>query len=216
MSLFRLGLALLVLFMPVQSHANTITFEDVPLYAMGAFSSGGFNFSLNGQASLIVNTQFCSGSCPVNGTNFVLAPYGPSSLTMSQTGGGAFSLTGFDGAGSFNFNPYGAPQYIPTQIDVVALLSGGGSVSQSFLIDKTSNAAGALNFTSYLFNSAFTNLASVTFSSSGSASPTFNGFSVDNIITGGSAVPEPATGALLLTGLGLIGFTARRRKNLDA
>jgi hypothetical protein len=209
-------LACLIFSIPLQSNANTITFQNVPtstIFNNGTFSSGGFNFSVATNVAYVTGVQYCSPLCPVNGSQFFLAPYA-ATLTMSQTGGGTFGLTGFDGAGAFNFNvPGWGSQFIPTQINVIGQLSGGGSVSQSFLIDKTTNPAGTLNFTSYLFNSAFTNLTSVAFSSSGSTNPTFNGFSVDNIITGGNAVPAPATSALLLTGLGLIGFT-RRRKTL--
>lgn len=39
-------------------------------------------------------------------------------------------------------------------------------------------------------------------------------FTIDDFTYNAAQVPTPATGALLLTGLGLIGFTARRRKTL--
>lgn len=66
---------------------------------------------------------------------------------------------------------------------------------------------------SYAFSSSFTTLVSVRFSSSGSDSPQFNGFSVDNInATAATAVPEVQTYAMLLAGLGMIGFVARRRR----
>ena len=197
-----------------QAHAAIVDFEDVPAYSQGGFSSNGFDFTLAGNGSAITPTgSYCGPQCPDNGTNYVVAPYNmdAASLTMTRAGGGLFALSSFDGAGAFNFGD--GSTFIPNQIDVTGVLAGGGTVYQSFLIDKSTGANGSLNFTSYAFSSGFNNLVSVRFSSSGSDIPDYNGFSVDNInATAVTAVPEAETYAMLLAGLGMMGVVARRRK----
>jgi len=203
-----------VAILSTQAHATTVDFEDVPAYSQGGFSSNGFDFMLAGNGSAVTPTgSYCGPLCPDNGTHYVVAPYNmdAASLTMTKAGGGLFALSSFDGAGAFNFGD--GSTFIPNQIDVTGVLAGGGTVYQSFLIDKSTGANGSLNFTSYAFSSGFNNLVSVRFSSSGSDLPEFNGFSVDNInATAVTAVPEAETYAMLLAGLGMMGVVARRRK----
>jgi hypothetical protein len=217
----RTTLACVISLLPIIAHADVITFEDAPTWSntssVSAFSSGGFNFKLDGSGATLTNQQLCGPACPVNGTNLALLPYGPSLLAMSKSDGGAFDLIGFQGAGSFNFNLFNGshPEYIPDQIDVTGTLVGGGSVMQSFLINKTTGSNGALSFSDYVFNSNFTNLISASFSSSGKSPTPFGfGFTVDNIVV--TAVPEPETCAMLLAGLALMAGVSRRRKQAAA
>lgn len=211
------ALAFAISLLPILGHATVITFEDAPSWnaeqavLVKDFTSGGFDFVLAGAGATLTDTQTCLPFCPVNRTNVALAPYGVSSLSMTKSDGGAFSLIGFQGAGSFNFNSFfWNPENIPDNIDVIGQLSGGGTVTQSFLINKTTGRNGALSFSDYVFNSGFTNLLSASFSSSGSAVSLFNGFAIDNINV--AAVPEPETYTLLLAGLAAIGGIALRRK----
>ena len=205
-----------ILAVQAQAHATIVDFEDVPAYIEEDFSSNGFDFVLVGEGATVTPTgSFCGPQCPDNGTKYVVAPGGVDStlltMTMTKTGGGLFGLTSFDGAGSFNFGD--GSTFIPNQIDVTGMLAGGGTVYQSFQIDKSTGSSGGLDFTSYAFSSSFNNLVSVRFSSSGSAIPEYNGFSVDNInATAVTAVPEVETYAMLLAGLGMMGFVARRRR----
>jgi PEP-CTERM motif len=217
MRLSHLVMSSLIAIAPCIANASVVDFENVAAYASGNFSSGGFDFSLNGLASAVVKQQYCGPSCPLNGSNYALAPYGdyngtPSSLSMTKTGGGTFSFYGFDGSASFNFNQWGSgsAHYIPNQIDVVGVQSNGNHIAQSFLINKNSNAADTLSFTSYTANNSFNDLVSLSFSSSGSSQALYNGFSVDNIQV--APVPEPETYALM--GLGLLGLLATRRRKV--
>ncbi len=87
----------------------------------------------------------------------------------------------------------------------------GTAGSTTFTKDFTVNTSGATDVT---FN--WTNLTSVNFTSSGGVH--HNGlagsgthFAMDNL-TINAPVPEPETYGMLLVGLGLVGFAARRRK----
>ncbi|MES2743526.1 MAG: PEP-CTERM sorting domain-containing protein [Pseudomonadota bacterium] len=216
--LSKIVLSCLALSVSAIAHAATVTFDDTAAYSTGQFTSTGFDFNLTGLSSFISpGSGSCGPACPSSGSQYALAAYGDfqddvSALVMSKSGGGTFSLNSFQGAGSFDWIPTNNPQYIPSLINVVGNLAGGGTVTQSFAVSKISSG-GSLIFSDYTFNSGFSNLLSVKFSSSGSDFEIYNGFSIDNINVGGvSAVPEPEPYAMLLAGLGLVGWMARRRK----
>ena len=110
---------------------------------------------------------------------------------LSQIGGGLFSLS------SITLSTL-APGYTEegTSVTVTGLLATGGSVMQSFNV-----ADGAAQ--TFSFSPNFSNLSAVTWSNEAN----FHQF--DNITV--AAVPEPETYALMLSGLGLVAFAARRR-----
>ena len=216
MRLHAFTLAILAGFVPLFGHSTSVVdFENVVggpgTTAMGPnqyflpnggdFVSDGFEFHVNGQNSHVTSLQMCSPLCTLNGTNVFIGSLGPTALTMSKLGGGVFHLQNFDGAGNF------AAYFGPQQINVVGTVYGGGTVSQTFGIDPTINASGTLNFTSNILDRVtFSNLTSVTFSSSGALYAIYNGFAIDNItFAATAAIPEPASFALLLAGLSVIG-----------
>jgi hypothetical protein len=110
---------------------------------------------------------------------------------LSQIGGGLFSLS------SITLSTL-APGYTEegTSVTFTGLLATGGSVMQSFNV-----ADGAAQ--TFSFSPNFSNLSAVTWSNEAN----FHQF--DNITV--AAVPEPETYALMLSGLGLVAFAARRR-----
>jgi hypothetical protein len=219
-----IGLTFLIASFSSQASAEIITFEDMIAYpnngwfsvehGTGNFNSGSFNFSVTTLviASIAKDGDLtCSPTCPDNGTNYFLSPY-TSSLTMTKSNGGIFNFIEFDGAGGHNMNMY-TSSAIPDRINVTGVRYNGEIVTQSFDIDKTNLFFDApLNFSHFLLNDSFSNLTSITFNSSGidSSYDVYKGFSLDNLIV--AAVPEPESFAMLMAGLGLVGFLQIRKK----
>lgn len=96
-----------------------------------------------------------------------------------------------------------------------AHLAGGGALSaQSYALNRTEAFVPALGFGQALSldTSAASFQAYSAFSISGDQNAYFQGRIATFEVNPPSAVPEPETCAVLLTGLGLIGFAARRGK----
>jgi hypothetical protein len=126
--------------------------------------------------------------------SFAMAASVGAKTTLTQVGGSAFNLQSIDlaqllGPGGQNHSV----TFIGTKADL------SGTVSQSFSFTGSWNT--------FSFSSSFTDLSMVTWTESGAVN---RDFLVDNINV--TAVPEPATYAMLAAGLGLLGFAARRRK----
>ena len=122
-------------------------------------------------------------------------------VTMSKIGGGEFSLSGLLAA----VGDPGAPG--PSSIDIKGFLTGGGTVSTSIEIFH--------DFSSYSID-GFDHLTSVEFSNSDTgAFSGLVGMSLDDINTSAATTtPEPASIALVSTGL--LGLAAIRRRRKTA
>lgn len=155
----------------------------------------GVSFAYAGEAiyaTTAANTNWTGTPGVFSGTN---AYYG-SAFQLERVDGGVFDLISMDAASFWsnnanaqNFNVYGYP-------------ATGGFASQNFTLDSTTNTLQTLSF-----NDSFKGLNKIIFSSVYAQVDNIN-LSVASEV---SAVPLPPTLALMLPGLGLLGFIARRK-----
>ena len=177
------------------AHAQTTTIGFDALEQPGilgslfpSYSEGGYDFNssfLGLLSSAHQSSLAYAGSAGLSATLL-------STTTLSRTDGAAFSLSSISLADFVS---------LPGSYDVtfVGHQVGGGTVTQTFSLD------GSPTFSDYTFT-GFDNLVSASWKEGA-----LHTFQVDNIAASVSAVPEPATYGMLLGGLGLLGFMARRR-----
>ncbi len=194
--------------------ATVIDMEGIAVPGAGT-PANGTTQSINGFNLQIVFGDFIDSANPGvlgggfanNGTDW-LAITGGATMTLTEGTGAAFSIQSFDStfwATSFNGNSGKNHEIV-----VTGAVSGGGTISTSFVVDD--NAA----FETFNFDSSWTNLVAVGFQNDGVPNVSTGGnMAYDNIVVnesvGSTPAPEPA--GLLLFGLGLAGLGfARRRK----
>ena len=126
----------------------------------------------------------------------------------------ASGATKFDLSFDLSGNPQGPPGLKLMQIDLLGATFVGGGTSRIVGYDVTGNSVTKMNWQTQFFSfvAALNAPVTLTFTSlSNLVSPGgfFYGPALDNVSV--TQVPEPGTYALLLAGLGLMGFIARRR-----
>lgn len=194
--------------------AATITFDTVSGQTVTAFhSEAGFDVNwIAGVGHILSSADF--PIMPDDGSYYGLtAPVGggpgfASSFRVTRTGGGTFTFSSFMGAESGFANEWASA------ISVAGTKADLSTVSASFLLDGFNDGLGGQpDFEAFAFGP--TDLF-VSLDFTGIVNPASGGrdFSVDNIVLTAvdvTEVPEPASLALLGTGLAWVARRARRR-----
>lgn len=187
------------LFVPaaMASTTNVIDFNELTsddTYFVDPLTSGGFTFTNN-----CISSSNCLGvwgkdhiaqADPGHATIFVNRGF--TITSMNRTDGEAFNLISIDLADDSNTGE-------SSTIDFTFYHNGGFTNSQSVTLDNL------IGLQTFVFNEA--NLTSVSWQTT-IGDGGYGQF--DNVVV--SSVPEPEIYAMLLVGLGLVGFTSRRKK----
>lgn len=212
-TLVALALSLLSMTAISSAQAAVITFDELALgtgataYAPLAADYQGFNWS-NFQA---LNTA---------GGYWDLSGYVPGSVSGDNVGfNGGGTTASFSSASAFTLNSFDLTAAWRDNLTVT--VRGSGNPGGDYVATLTPSAIAA---TSYTVN--WTGITSVTFEASGGTHhpdygtgsgqnfsvSDFSHFAIDNITYNVSAVPEPESYAMLLAGLGALGFIGKRRR----
>lgn len=135
----------------------------------------------------------CSPACASNGTTAFYS-FNESSVTIDLENKGLFSLTSLDAAKTFLGDGR------PLTMTLTAMGVNGVITNTIFLEENLAETFSNFNFKD------FVNISSLTITG-GQASPEF---AIDNVVLATAEVPEPASLATLIAGLGIICGVRRR------
>jgi hypothetical protein len=201
------SLAVAATLLTTAAQASTIDFEaqffDGFGYAKTAFNEDGFRVEIAPTSifgMFLINDPsrqlgLCGPGCASNGTT---AYYGlnETSISFFQANGGLFSLGSLDAAQTF----LGLDRPLTLTLTGV---KAGGVVTDTIFVGA--DAAGA--FATFTFDD-FVDLKWLTIT----GSQEFPEFALDNIVLTAGSVPEPATWAMMIGGMGVVGGAMRRRR----
>jgi len=208
-----------------QALAQTITFDAYGWGPFTSYSEAGFDVTVSGSQGYGERTNgpatctICGGAD--NGTFYVqtmnsysnYALYYGDTFVIKASDNHLFTLESFSGAEALGFYPH----TWASSISVIGVRADSTTVSQNFTLDQINDGPGGVadfqNFATS-FSDAF---KEIRFSG---LPGTYGGvdFAIDNVTLGVATapIPEPETYAMLVAGLGLLGFAARRRTLKDA
>lgn len=141
----------------------------------------------------------CNPACASNGTTAFYG-FNESSITFNRENNGLFSFTALDAAKTFLGDGR------PLTLTLTAMGVNGIITSTIFLEANLAETFSNFNFEN------FVNISSLTIT----GGQEFPEFAIDNLILSPSEVPEPASLATLIAGLGIIGAVRRRRLSKGA
>jgi len=214
-----IAVALLANFSAAVATPITVDFEDVGGFA-SAFTSRGYTFSPASGFILSGTNAFCDPASPCAGNNsndlyvpqsLALTPRSAAPLTMVSAVGGSFVLSGLDYAEFISSTYSDALSINATSLQLIGDLVGGGTVTQTLLLDGIIDGSNGVNdfqaavLNGYWSSSALSSLRFTGFNAAGAG----GGFTLDNIVIA-TAVPEPSSLALFAAALGALGLGRKR------
>lgn len=189
--------------------ANAAAFTNGSFESASVNPGGGF-LSLGSGNTSVTGWTVGGGGVDYIGTYWQAAD-GIRSIDLSLGSNGSISQT-FDTLSGVLYNVRfflsGNPDGPP--IIKLANVQASGNALANYTFDRTGNSRPNMLWRPYTYQ--FTATGTSTTLTFAGASGTAFGAALDNVSV--AAVPEAATWAMMITGFGLIGFSARRRRNL--
>ncbi|WP_229259320.1 PEP-CTERM sorting domain-containing protein [Duganella aceris] len=197
LNLLKTAAAAATLLTAVGAQATTIDFDAASVSQLNHInwlgSSFGSSYTEDGF------TLQSSGPFPVNSLVVADITYNAGSYAMAATSLATTTLTAGSAFSIGSIDLLRAPSFSNWTVTFTGTKADSSTVMQSFTLNTA-------NWKTFTFGSSFTNLTSLSWNEG-----LVRIYAFDNINV--TAVPEPETYAMLLGGLGLVGFAARRRKS---